>query len=556
MKTKRLNGLQFEGLLRNGLNNLKQFEEEINRLNVFPVPDGDTGTNMRLTLEHGMETARSTTEIGAYLKALSDGMLLGARGNSGVILSQIFRGVFQELSRAGSVSAADLRNAFIRGYRVAYSAVARPVEGTMLTVAREGVESIRNQIGRSSFIEDFFSLYTAEMNKSLAHTPDMLPVLKEAGVVDSGGKGLVLIIEGMLKGLYGETVSPKSEEKPEADAGKPAEQAGMPIKFDENTKMKDGYCVEFILQLMNGRDYRQDFNEKRFTETLEALGNSTVVVRNEKLVKVHVHVMKPSLVFRFAEKYGEFVTVKVENMQIQHNEHLEKLGEEKKEIVKDLAVIAVANSPETADLFRGLGADLVLEGGDTMNTSAEEFVRAFRKIDAKKIVVLPDNKNIVPAAEQAAQLDPETAESIVVLPTRNIAEGYYALASDVPDSADLENRVEAMRRGAERLTTLSVTKSVRDCQVDGVICRKGDYIVIRDGEMIASDPDEKTAVLAGLSSVEEMDTRDALVVFLGEDTSPEKASDLEEWVADAYPMVEVSFLESRQPVYEFIFGIV
>ena len=552
MKTKRINGLQFEELLRNGLNNLRIKEDEINRLNVFPVPDGDTGTNMRLTLEHGMELAGSTTEIGAYLKALSEGMLLGARGNSGVILSQIFRGVYQELSRAGSVSATDLKNAFIRGYRVAYSAVARPVEGTMLTVAREGAESLRTQIGRNSFIEDFFSLYTAEMNKSLAHTPDMLPVLKEAGVVDSGGKGFILIVEGMLKALYGETV--KADAKKAAEETPEEKPAVTELRFDENSVMEDGYCVEFILQLMNGKDYRQDFNEARFTETLESIGNSTVVVRSGSLVKVHVHVMKPSIVFRVAEKFGEFVTVKVENMQIQHNEHTEKLEQPKKDVEKPLALVAVVNSEGTADLYRALGADIILEGGDTMNTSAEEFVKAFRRIEAEKIVVLPNNKNIIPAALQAAGM--AEGQDIAVLPTGNIAEGYYALAADVPDSDDLEMRVESMRRGSEGLTTLSVTRSIRNCSMDGVLCREGDYIVLKKGEMTASAPDLKTAVLAGLAKVDDMDFRDALIVFLGKNADPDAADELEDWVTEVYPALEVSFLESRQPVYDFIFGII
>ena len=550
MKTKRLNGLQFEEILRNGLNNLKQHEEEINLLNVFPVPDGDTGTNMRLTLEHGMDLSKSTTDLCQYLKTLSDGMLLGARGNSGVILSQIFRGVYQELSRAASASAADLRNAFIRGYRVAYRAVAHPVEGTMLTVAREGVESIRNQIGRSSFVEDFFSLYTAEMYKSLAHTPDMLPVLKDAGVIDSGAKGLILIAEGMSKALYGERIDAAGSEPKEMP--EKAEKT-VPLQgFNENSKMTYGYCVEFILQLMNGRDYDQNFREETFRAALEKIGNSTVVVRSGKIVKVHVHVKKPSAAFRLAEKFGEFLSVKIDNMEIQHEEHLTKT--ETKEVVKDLAVVAVANSPETEVIFRGLGADVVLPGGPTMNTSSEEFVEAFRKIDAKKIVVLPDNSNVIPAAEQAAGLSKEA--EVVILPSRNIVEGYYALASDIPDVQDLDRRIDSMRRGLEGVSTFALTKSVRACRFGEVAAEEGDYIAVRKGEMIAASPVMKDALLQALAAVEDVDSRDTAVVFLGKDASEETAEQAEEWITEACPMMEVSFLETRQPVYELMIGIV
>ena len=556
MKTQRVNGLQFEKLLRNGLNQLALHEEEINRLNVFPVPDGDTGTNMRLTLEHGLELAKSNPELGAYLKSLSDGLLLGARGNSGVILSQIFRGFSQELARLSSASAANLRNGFIRGYRVAYRAVARPVEGTMLTVAREGVEGIRSQIGRSSFIEDFFNMFTAEMKKSLAHTPDMLPVLKEAGVVDSGAQGLILIVEGMLKALYGEWIPEKStDEFVLGETGKDG-NASAEVNydaFDENSGMEFGYCVEFILRFMSGKAYRQDFNETRFAEALERIGNSTVVVRSGKILKVHVHVKKPSAVFRLAESYGEFLSVKVENMEIQHHEHMEKL-EVQKRIVKTVAFVAVANSPETTDLFTSLGADIVLPGGETMNTSAEEFVTAFREIDAKKIVVLPNNRNIVAAALQAASL--MEGEDIEVLETGNIAEGYYALAADIPDSSDPEARVSSMRRALSSITVLSVTKAVRDTAIGGVESREGEFIVLSGGNLTVSMPDREEAVLAVLSRVEGIEEKDAILLFAGEGVTEEETETLTERLSEVYPFTEVTVLSSRQPVYDYLIGIV
>ncbi len=567
MKTKRINGLQFEELLKSGLNNLKLHEQELNDLNVFPVPDGDTGTNMRLTLSHGLQHARSTTEIGAYLKMLSDGMLLGARGNSGVILSQIFRGIFLELSRAGSVSAADLRNGFIRGYRTAYAAVARPVEGTILTVAREGIESIRTQIGRSTCIEDMMGMFLAEMRKSLAHTPDMLPVLKEAGVVDSGASGFIIIVDGMLQALYGEaveagdviTLTPETPEQ---------EKAGQPVRFDANSKFEDGYCVEFILQLMNGADYRKDFRTDTFTKALEEIGNSTVVVQNDDIVKVHVHTMKPSRAFRLAERYGEFLSIKVDNMQIQHNEHVHQMEAPEKTVVKKaFTIVAVANSKETAELFRGMGADEIADGGQTMNTSAEAFIEAFKYLDSETIVVLPNNKNIIPAATQAANLT--KGKTVVVLPSESIAEGYFALAMDVPVSEDREYRISSMKAGIERASTLSLTTATKSYETSKVKVEKGDQVAILNGKVVSSEKDFEAALSKGFAAVEDLEDKEACVVFTGENalanakaafgeelTEEDLEEKLTEWIQTAQPMLEVQFLKTNQPVYDWIIGLI
>ncbi|MBO7376683.1 MAG: DAK2 domain-containing protein, partial [Clostridia bacterium] len=317
MSVRRINGVHLDLMLRNGLCELGREEEKVNRMNVFPVPDGDTGTNMYMTLRHGLESARPVEDAGKYLRALSEGMLLGARGNSGVILSQFFKGLYLELSRCPLLGPGELRAGLIRGYRTAYDAVLNPVEGTMLSAAREGIEHIRTQITRNTSVDSILSMYIAEMKKTLAFTPEMLPVLKEAGVVDSGAYGFILIFEGMLKYLRGEVLTPEKRE----DAREEKTPGPDLSLFNENSVFTDGYCLEFILQLMSAGDYDRNFRQESFVSELKKRGKSIVCVQDGKRVKVHIHTKKPAGIIHLAQKYGEFLTFKLENMQIQHNAH-------------------------------------------------------------------------------------------------------------------------------------------------------------------------------------------------------------------------------------------
>ena len=420
MSTKRINGFQLEQMLKNGLAALQAQEDEINRLNVFPVSDGDTGTNMRLTLENGIRYAKTKMNAGEYLKRLSEGMLLGARGNSGVILSQFFKGFYVELSRCALLGVGELRNGLIRGYRVAYSAVVKPAEGTILTVTREGIEHIRGQLTRSTTVEQLFSMYIAEMKKTLAMTPEMLPVLKEAGVVDSGALGFIAVAEGMLKYLYGEVMLPEQTESP-----KPPKQVNFDL-FNENSAFEDGYCMEFILQLMNAPKYNRHFRISAYIEDLKIYGNSIVAVQDGRRVKVHTHILIPAKIITLSQEFGEFLTFKLENMQVQHNEHDKEMKATRQH--KRLAIAAVVNGEGMKRLFQDLGCDVVIDGGSTMNTSSQEFIDAFAQIDADAVVVLPNNPNVILAAEQAVGL--YGADNITVLPSRSVAEGYYAIAMD------------------------------------------------------------------------------------------------------------------------------
>ncbi len=544
MAVRRINGTELERMLRNGLANLRAKEDEINRLNVFPVPDGDTGTNMVKTLEHGLEHAENSATVGVFIRSVASGTLLGARGNSGVILSQFFNGFAQTLARCELIGPGELRNALIRGYRIAYSAVQKPVEGTMLSVSREGIEHIRGQITRSSTIDFILSAYVAEMNKTLALTPEMLPVLKDAGVVDSGAAGFILIFEGMVMYLRGEVLEDQS---PERSAPAPALNLDV---FNENSAFIDGYCTEFILQLMNGAAYEQDFRLKSFINTLDRLGDSLVCVQDGKRVKVHIHTKSPAFVIEQAQRYGEFLTFKLENMQMQHNER-DRIVNPKPH--KALSVVAVVNGAGMKTLFENLGADAVIDGDATMNTSAQEFVSAFESLNADEIVVLPNNKNVILAAEQAASLVSD--RKVTVLPTKSFVEGYFAIAMDVPTEPDPKARIESMRSGAENVITLSETTASRDYAYHEIRCKKGEEIAFLGGELVCVNSDFKSAILSALSMIDDIDDRETGIVLRGKGVSPEEEEALSEAVAELYPMLELSFVDAGQEIYHWVIGI-
>ena len=547
MSVKRINGINLDQMLKNGLANLQRNEEELNRLNVFPVPDGDTGTNMRMTLQHGLEAARGSADAGDYLKTLSDGMLFGARGNSGVILSQFFKGFYQELSRCSLIGPGELRNGLIRGYRVAYQAVIQPVEGTILSVAREGIEHIRSQIGRTTSIDTILSMYVAEMKKTLSYTPEMLPVLKEAGVVDSGAYGFIIIFEGMLKFLYGEYIDPGKE------IARVEEKRSVDFSlFNENSVFTDGYCMEFILQLMNGPEYEQNFRLNGYIEALKKRGESLVCVQDGKRVKVHIHTKTPANIIYLSQKFGEFLTFKLENMQVQHNEHDKEVTKKKTEH-KALSVVSVVNGAGMKQLFSELGSDCVIDGGATMNTSSKEFVDAFASLDADCIAVLPNNKNIILAAEQAAELAKD--KNVVVIPTESFADGYFALEMDMQDSRDVELRLAQMRRGVADVITLSETTASRDYSYHEISCKQGEEIVLRNGELVCVSSDWKSAIIDAMKLIDDIEDKEVCAVFRGESVDPESEDELAGAIAEAFPMMDVSFIDGGQEIYHWVIGI-
>ena len=560
MSTKRIDGTLFEKLINGGLNSLSRSERELNALNVFPVADGDTGTNMRLTLENGIRCAQNSKALNEYLKALSSGMLLGARGNSGVILSQIFKGIYLELSRYTTASAVELRNAFIRGYRVAYESVIKPVEGTILTVAREGIEQASQQ-KRFTDIETLLASYIANMEISLAATPTLLPVLAEMGVIDSGGKGYLEIIRGMHEALTGSV--PQVYEKPvqaipaPSQAPAPAAQAPDLSKFDENSDFIEGYCTEFILQLMKKPGYRQDFKDRELLSVLEEYGESIVMVQDGLRVKVHVHTKTPTKIMEYAQQFGEFLTFKLENMQLQHNEYVEQRKAEKEAPKKTehmlLAVIAVANGEGLKRIFRDLGCTAILDGGPTMNASSEEFLEAINGIDADSIVILPNGPNMMLSAQQAVELS--GAKNVHVLPAKSPAEGYFALAMDVQDSDDFEMRINQMRLGISSTQTLLVTPAARDFSGRGMSCRENDYIALSGDELVHTSPELIEAVIGGLKRLEGFEDCETCIFFRGANVDVSMEDEIRALLEDEYPLLELDFEWGGQDVYDWIIGI-
>lgn len=565
MRIERLNGTIFEDMIKGGYNNLCNHEKEINDMNVFPVPDGDTGYNMRMTLENGIKNAPSDKHLGNYLKSLSNGMLLGARGNSGVILSQLFYGMSVELERKGIVDAGELRDAFTRAYKTAYSAVAHPVEGTILTIAREGIENIRSQIRRGITADMVVSMYLAEMRKSVRHTPEMLNVLKEAGVLDSGAVGYITIMDGMARAMYGESIKLKSGEN--TASYQPSENVNH---FDSKSKFEFGYCTEFLLQLLDAKKPPYSFDLDRFRNKLLKMGDSLVVIRSDTIVKVHIHTFEPEKVIAFARQWGEFISFKLENMQLQHTEFenrkkdannasaeedLYSIKEVEHKEHKPLGIIAVADGEGITEILKGLGADIVLAGGQTMNTPAEAFVEAYSSIDADRIVVLPNNANILQASLQAVQIS-GLADKVVVIPTKSVLEGYYALALGSMDIEDVDERTNAMKDGAESVATVSVAKAVKDYTGNGFSCQKGDYLGFVGKKIISAQKQMHTALIGALKSIEDLQDKSAFILLTGAKVCDDDKNALRDLLEAEFADMELDFLYGGQNVYDVIVGVV
>ena len=542
MKIKRINGLVFEKMVKNALANLQNNESQINEMNVFPVTDGDTGTNMMLTLAHGIEQAQSNAHLGNYLRQLSEGMLLGARGNSGVILSQIFKGFYEELESDSIADVLELRDAFVQAYKTAYKSVTRPVEGTILTVAREGIENIRSQIGRNIFVPNLFSMYLAELRKSLANTPEMLPVLKDANVVDSGGYGYVLIIEGMEKSLYGEEIVARAVSEIQVKKTNKS-------LFNENSTFELGYCMEFLLQTLKSR---RSLEINDYIKELNSMGTSLVVVQNQSIVRVHIHTKDPSPIISYSKNFGEFISFKLENMQVQHDELMAK--EEKPTTEhKPLGLIAISNGSGVSELFESFDCDVVIDGGKTMNTSSEEILNALRSISADKIILYPNHENIFKAAEQAVAIS--RLENVVIMPSKSVIECYYSLAMDNGDNSNLDNRINSLIEGCNAVTTISVTQCVKDCVCNNIICAKGQYVVLLGGATIAcvASYDEVINILMEHSL---LDNKENCIILTGLDTNNFNKEHIQSLIQGINSQLDVAFVEGKQRVYDLIIGLV
>ncbi len=547
MSFKEIDGIAFERMLRAGYKTILSHEKEVNDMNVFPVPDGDTGSNIRMTLQNGIEKSSSCENLGLYLKEIKKGILLGARGNSGVIFSQLFTGIADYLEPYDSIGPAQLVQAFVEAYRTAYESVINPVEGTILTVAREGAEKISDEINGLSTVAEVLESYISEMKKSLLRTPELLPVLKESGVLDSGATGYIYVVEGMLMGLRNEDTG--NESLPETGM-----LNSLPVcdtsSFNRYSKFEDGYCTEFILQLMEDGRHEQNFDLNSFIEKLKGLGESIVAFMVDDRVKVHIHTLKPYLVIELAQRYGEFVTFKMDNMQIQHNEH-DSIVQKKNPVHKKIAMVAVVNGEGLKDLYSSFGCDVIIDGGATMNASSQEFVEALDQLDADRIIILPNNKNIFFAAKQAVEIS--GAKNVEILESQNPVEGYYALAMGQVDS-DYGDPVELMKKGIEESEVLSVTVASKDYSQNDVKCSKGDFIALLKGDLVSSGKVLEEVVSSAIKCVPDYDSKELCMVVTGQDATDDMTENLLATVEECLPDIEINTVEGGQKIFYYMIG--
>lgn len=548
MNTNTVDVKMLSRMFLSGAKNLEAKKEWINELNVFPVPDGDTGTNMTLTIMSAASevSALSDPTMKTLAKAISSGSLRGARGNSGVILSQLLRGFTRVIEKADKVDAPTFARAFEKGVETAYKAVMKPKEGTILTVARGAAEKAMEIAEDCENLESFFADVIAEAEAVLARTPEMLPVLKEAGVVDSGGQGLLEVLKGAFDGYLGKEIDLTFEKPKSGVSVKPVSTEESDIKF--------GYCTEFIIML------EKEFPEKEehaFKEYLMSIGDSLVVVADDEIVKVHVHTNDPGQAIQKALTYGQLSNMKIDNMRLEHHEKVIKEAEKMaaqqaaQEPAKEVGFISVSVGDGMGQIFRELGADYLIEGGQTMNPSTEDVLQAIAHVNAENIFIFPNNKNIILAANQARDLTED--KNIIVIPTKTIPQGITALISYVPDKT-VEQNTEEMMEAMKNVKTGQITYAVRDTKIDDKEIRQGDIMGIGDHGILAVGKEiEDTAV----AMVQEMADEDSEIisVYYGADVTAEDAEQFAARLEELYPDFDVELNEGGQPIYYYVVSV-
>lgn len=555
-----IDGQMLKRMFVSGANNLYNHYPEVDALNVFPVPDGDTGMNMNLTLTSGSKEIqnRSDTNIYDIAKSFGRGLLMGARGNSGVITSQIFRGFSQGLEGKEEADVEDFSFAMQKGVEVAYKAVVKPVEGTILTVVRESSQYLADHIKEANTFEKALTLLIQEAKESLKRTPDLLPILKEVGVVDSGGTGLVYIYEGMKAAL--EDADIERNEATSVQADNPIIAAGATMEEEEF-----GYCTEFIMSL--GPDaVKKPFNEKRFTYVLNSHGNSLVVVHDEDIVKVHVHTLQPGDILNYAQQFGEFLKIKIENMTEQHHElatgalaaedvHKDLVEEPKEEELgpkEDFAMIAVSAGDGIDEIFNEIGINVIVKGGQTMNPSSEDFVEAIKKANAKNVFIFPNNSNIVMAASQACEMIDDKEVTAFVIPSKTIPQGITASINFDPEGSAEEN-FRNMKSALKNVKSGEITFSIRDSEINGVHVKKDDFIGIFEKDIIVDSPDKVEATKELIKAMVDEETS-LLTVLVGEGVNEEEKEAVRSFVEENYSDIDIDIRDGGQPVYSFLIG--
>ncbi len=540
MKT--INGLVLKQMIISGANNLYNHYPEIDALNVFPVPDGDTGTNMNLTISSGAKEVANRTDNDVYpiAKAFSKGLLMGARGNSGVILSQIFRGFAQGLEDLSVIKPTELAAAFVKAKEVAYKNIMRPVEGTILTVIREAADAMFEKVNNSMSIEKAFGIFLKEARASLARTPELLPVLKEVGVVDSGGAGLVKIFEGFEKALHGEVI----EKSMATILDERKVQLGVNEEVGEFK-----YCVEFDL-ILGPEESKKPFNEGKFTAILSTRGEKFIVKRNDDVVHIHIHTAAPGAILTYSQQYGEFKDLTIDNLA--EGQECSYHFEEEEEPLKEYGIIAVSVGNGIDNLFKELNVDYIVSGGQTMNPSTEDFVDAISKVHAKKIFILPNNSNIVMAAVQACEVI-EGDIKAQVIPSKSIPQGLVACMMFNPDATFSENFKE-MKKALKTVKSGSVTFSIKDTVIDDVEIIKDHFMGICDKKILCCVENKLDAAYELIKLMID-DMTSIITILSGEDVTLEEAEELAARIESEYEDLEVDLREGNQPVYSFIIGV-
>ena len=548
MEIRELDGNAFRRILQGGAEGIYANVQAINDLNVFPVPDGDTGTNMSQTIESGVAKIPTADNIRLCDVAhdFAKGSLFGARGNSGVILSQFFAGMCDSLSEKERAGAKDLANAYMAGVKRAYSAVANPVEGTILTVFRESTEYALSHLDENSTPEQFLRLNIEEAERSLKRTKEILPVLTEADVVDSGGAGYLCILKGMYESMHGN-----------AGAGVRilSEQRKESVNYDlfgADSQLTWGYCTEALVRLQNAKIDPDSFDESGFAEALETLGcDSIVALRDGDVLKVHAHTKTPSDILTLCQQYGEFLNVKIENMNLQHSER--EVAQKKKAPHKTYGAVTVATGDGLKALFESLGADVVIDGGQTGNPSAEQFLSAFEGLNVDHILVFPNNGNILLTATQAASLWEKG--NVTVIPTKTLPQGYAALSVFNPSVSSLEDQIADLQAAKDAVVSGEITAAVRDSVIGGLAVKTGEYIGILDGELVSHAADPIGAICAMIEKIDDLDMRELITLFVGETVDDESRVRMTEALEERFDNLEVQVYISGQKIYDYLIAV-
>ncbi|EHT89511.1 fatty acid kinase catalytic subunit FakA [Staphylococcus aureus] len=544
----KINGKLFADMIIQGAQNLSNNADLVDSLNVYPVPDGDTGTNMNLTMTSGREEVENnlSKNIGELGKTFSKGLLMGARGNSGVILSQLFRGFCKNIESESEINSKLLAESFQAGVETAYKAVMKPVEGTILTIAKDAAQAAIEKANNTEDCIELMEYIIVKANESLENTPNLLAVLKEVGVVDSGGKGLLCVYEGFLKALKGEKVEAKVA-KIDKDEFVHDEHDFHGVINTEDIIY--GYCTEMMVRF--GKN-KKAFDEQEFRQDMSQFGDSLLVINDEEIVKVHVHTEYPGKVFNYGQQYGELIKLKVENMREQHREVIRKeqhTAKPKMETV-ETAIITISMGEGISEIFKSMGATHIISGGQTMNPSTEDIVKVIEQSKCKRAIILPNNKNILMASEQAASIVDAEA---VVIPTKSIPQGISALFQYDVDATLEENKAQ-MADSVNNVKSGSLTYAVRDTKIDGVEIKKDAFMGLIEDKIVSSQSDQLTTVTELLNEMLAEDS-EILTVIIGQDAEQAVTDNMINWIEEQYPDVEVEVHEGGQPIYQYFFSV-